>query len=64
MLWSAPTDRRNRGSIDEVADGDDVDALFRTSADHRNVDHFDQPRGGSVLDGDNGQPAANAGINA
>ena len=50
--------------IDEVADGDDVDALFGAGADDRNVDRLDQPRGCAVLDGDDGQPAANTGIDA
>ena len=46
---------------DPRANCDRIDPLFGVRADHRNVDCLDKPRGGAVLDGDDGQPATDSG---
>ena len=50
--------------INEVANGGDVDALFGTDADDRNVDRIDELRRGAVGDLDDSQSAADAWIDA
>ena len=50
--------------IDEVADGGDIDAFFGAGANDRNVDAFDQRRGGPVVNLDDSQSAADARIDA
>ena len=50
--------------IDEVADGGDIDALFGAGTDDRNVDRLDQHAGRRRRNLDDGQSAANTGIDA
>jgi len=50
--------------IDEVAEGADINALFGAGPNDRNIDALHQHGGAPVSNLDDGQPAANARIDA